>query len=333
VGQAEDGALVPNLAFWSALGFGFLTKGPVAWIPAAVVLVADRVPQSSHQTRIRSRYLWLGLPVLLLILGSWGIPALIQSRGDFLSLGLGRHVIQRFVGSLDGHGSGSIAGYLLKLPYFGLTVWPSFFPGSIWIPWFLQAVWRQRNFDPLLRHCFWGLGLTFAVFTLCNTKLPHYLLPAFPWMAVAFAVVWTRSGRPAGPWLRWCGLAGASTAILALVFAEMGRQTLPARVLFEDVRRWPVGTRVAATEFREPSVVWYARAAGGAQVEFLEFGDAVEFLKRPGPRACLFQEAEFESWRRDAGLSFHTSAILRRFSGWNPVHGRRINLVLVRFTE
>ena len=333
VGQAEEGSLTWGLAFWSALGFGFLTKGPVAWIPAAVVLVADRVPQSSHRKRIRSWHLGLGLSVLLVILGGWGIPALIQSRGDFLSLGLGRHVIQRFVGSLDGHGSGSIADYLLKLPYFGLTVWPSFFPGSIWIPWFLRAVWRQRNFDPLLRHCFWGLGLTFGVFTLCNTKLPHYLLPAFPWMAVALAVVWARSGRPAGPWLRWCGLAGASTAILAMVSAEMGRQTLPARVLFEDVRYWPVGTSVATTEFREPSVVWYARAAEGPNVEFLEFGDAVEFLKRPGPRACLFQEAEFESWRRDADLSLRPSPIFCRFSGWNPVHGRRVNLVLVRFIE
>ena len=64
----------------------------------------------------------------------WGIPALIQTHGEFLRIGIGRHVIGRSFGAMEGHGSNSLGIYLLLLPFYFVTIFASFFPWSIKLP-------------------------------------------------------------------------------------------------------------------------------------------------------------------------------------------------------
>ena len=83
----------PFLVFYLSLALGFLAKGPIAWTPlltVAVVIIYTR----DWQLLRRFKFVG-GILLTLLAVALWGIPALIQTHGEFFSIGIGRHVIGR----------------------------------------------------------------------------------------------------------------------------------------------------------------------------------------------------------------------------------------------
>ena len=79
--------------FYLSLALGFLAKGPIAWTPlltVAVVIIYTR----DWQLLRRFKFVG-GILLTLFAVALWGIPALIQTHGEFFSIGIGRHVIGR----------------------------------------------------------------------------------------------------------------------------------------------------------------------------------------------------------------------------------------------
>ena len=68
-----------------------------------------------------------GLLLMLSIVALWGIPALIQTHGQFFVVGIGRHVIGRSFATMEGHGADSLGMYLLLLPFYFVTIFLKFF--------------------------------------------------------------------------------------------------------------------------------------------------------------------------------------------------------------
>src|SRR4029077_5625678 len=144
----------------------------------------------------------------------WGVPALVRTHGDFFRIGIGRHVVGRSIAPMEGHGANSLVTYLLTLPFYFVTVFSSFFPWSIRFPWLVRRLWNiapraipastTRNQETVVadRHLegrdatdnylVAGIAVTFLVFTLVATKLPHYTLPVFPLLALLLAKHWSR---------------------------------------------------------------------------------------------------------------------------------------------
>ena len=52
-----------------------------------------------------------GILLTLVAVALWGIPALIQTHGEFFSIGIGRHVIGRSLTTMEGHGASSLGVY------------------------------------------------------------------------------------------------------------------------------------------------------------------------------------------------------------------------------
>ena len=114
-------------------------------------------------------------------------------------MGIGRHVVSRSFMTLEGHGASSFGMYVLLLPFYFVTVFISFFPWSIKLPWLIRKLWRKREagvdapgysgslIDTYLLS---GIAVIFVIFTLVSTKLPHYTLPAFPLLALLLARHW-----------------------------------------------------------------------------------------------------------------------------------------------
>ena len=131
------------LVFYFSLALGFLAKGPIAWTPlvtVAVVIIYTRDWQLLGRFKfVRGILLTLGVVAL------WGIPALIQTHGEFFSVGIGRHVIGRSFTTMEGHGAGSLGMYLLLLPFYFVTVFISFFPWSIKLPWLVRKLWQNKS--------------------------------------------------------------------------------------------------------------------------------------------------------------------------------------------
>src|SRR5207244_6126384 len=86
-----------------------------------------------------------GLIVTVALVAIWGIPALVRTNGEFFRVGIGHHVVSRSIATMEGHGANSFATYLLTLPFYFLTVFASFFPWSIKLPWLTRKLWRQRD--------------------------------------------------------------------------------------------------------------------------------------------------------------------------------------------
>src|SRR5437660_11522359 len=217
-----------------------------------------------------------GTLLMLTIVALWGFPALIGTHGEFFSVGIGRHVIGRSLATMEGHGADSFGMYLLLLPFYFVTVFISFFPWSIKLPWLVQRLWRERRTgiaDPgysankIDAYLLTGTAIIFVIFTLIKTKLPHYTLPAFPLLALLLARHWQQAAPFQAPTvvksrrsLFEIIAVGAACIWIAIAFVvpPIVARFFPAYQLFQQSRAslWP-DMQFASVEFDAPGLCWY----------------------------------------------------------------------------
>ena len=315
--------------FYLSLGLGFLAKGPIAWTPlltVAVVIIYTR----DWQLLRRFKFVG-GISLTLLAVGLWGIPALIQTHGEFFSIGIGRHVIGRSLTTMEGHGASSLGVYVLLLPFYFVTVFVSFFPWSIKLPWLTKTLWhrRDRTDDYLLI----GTAIIFVIFTLVSTKLPHYTLPAFPLLALLLARHWNQRAAVESRRSVFATVAIAIACVwisIAIVVPPMVARFFPAYQLFQVSRAsLQPNMQFAAVEFQEPSLVWYFRSRIEGFLTPLKKRRAAEFMSAPDPRFIVLPTVL-------AGELFANPPESWRFftvSGFNIAKGKRVDLTLVLKSE
>lgn len=307
--------------FYLALALGFLAKGPVAWLPLGWVLlfVTWRQPAKAHAFQFR----W-GVPLMLGMVALWAVPALWRSHGEFFRIGIGKHVVLRSISPMEGHGARDALTYFATLPFYLLTLFASFFPWSIWLPRLFRLRFRQA--DHLDKYAFGAALLVVAVFTLLRTKLPHYILPALPLLALLFARWWFASGRPARL-LHWCGAGmGIFNAVLALGVMPMAAQRFPVTQLFLASRsRLVPETVVGVVEFNEPSVVWTFRAVVREPIGVVPAEGASRYMNATGPRALLVPSAQLSSFFATLEPDWQSISA----EGFNIAKGRRADLTLL----
>jgi 4-amino-4-deoxy-L-arabinose transferase-like glycosyltransferase len=307
--------------FYLSLALAFLAKGPIGWIP---LLTVGLTMIFLRETPLARRFAFgRGLLLMLSIVALWGVPALIQTHGQFLIVGIGRHVIGRSLTTMEGHGASSFWMYLLLLPFYFVTLFLSFFPWSIKLPWLTRKAWRRR--DEIDNYLITGVAVIFIIFTLVKTKLPHYTLPAFPLLALLLAR--RLAAENAAHFLRNCALASVSAYLaIALFVPPFVSRFFPAYQLFQKSRTYlQPGMEFASLDFNEPSLVWYFRSRVHGFLVQLNNRRAAEFMQSPGPRfvvlptsiaGTLFAEPP-ENWK-----TFSTDGI-------NIAKGKRVDLTLV----
>ncbi len=331
--------LVWWFTFYLSLAFGFLAKGPIAWTP--LLTVAFVITCRRDWELLRRFKFAVGVALMLAVIALWGIPALIQTRGEFFVIGIGRHVVSRSFTTLEGHGASSLGMYVLLLPFYLVTVFISFFPWSIKLPWLIRKLLPREEtrvnapgHSGILIDIYLltGTAIIFAIFTLVSTKLPHYTLPAFPLLALLLARHW----QPAMAETRRSSFARiAITAAcvwigIALVVPPMVARFFPAYQLFQVSRAsLQPNMQFAAVEFREPSLVWYFRSRVQGFLTPLNKRRAVEFMSAPGAHFIVLPTPV-------AGALFANPPEGWRFftvSGFNIAKGKRADLTLVLKSE
>jgi len=263
------------------------------------------------------------------IVAAWGIPALEETHCEFLYVGIGKHVVGRSVVAMEGHGAKGLAGYLLMLPMFFGIVLINFLPWAVWLPKTVKDYWiRRRSLSPEEGYLALSVLLVFAVFTLVQTKLPHYILPAFP----ALAIVVARSlilakDATTSRWLPRLGLGTAVFAISAgLIVCPMLVGMFPSRSLF--LRAMPYlkpETVIGAYDYGEPSLIWEFRKKTTGFVEFPNDNKLTEFMHLKGARLLVLPTQQIPEklpvldplWK------------LERIEGINLVKGKKVDLTLV----
>jgi 4-amino-4-deoxy-L-arabinose transferase-like glycosyltransferase len=198
------------LAFWTAQGLGWLLKGPIisliSVLTAGTLCLADRDVRWLKTLRIP----W-GLILLAAMLSPWAIAISIATQGSFFNDAIRSDLLPKLMGSQESHGFPP-GFYMLLMP---LTFWPaSLFAGVA-----LYQAWAQRK-TTAERFCLAWCLPTWLVFELIPTKLPHYILPLYPALAMLCARVVTGvTGSGPAPihnrWLRLgCGAWAAMTILM-----------------------------------------------------------------------------------------------------------------------
>jgi 4-amino-4-deoxy-L-arabinose transferase-like glycosyltransferase len=281
--------------FYASLALGFLAKGPVAWLPIAG-LALGRWYYPKEFTFGWARFL-LGLLLILGLVAIWGIPALIQTHGDFLKVGLGYHVIDRSFEVLQGHGVRSgCTGWVATLPFYLVTFFFSFFPWSLWSPQALRRWWPGRRQDVFGWYLFTQVAVVFLVFTLVRTKLPHYTLPAFPCLAL-----WLARTEAAG-WLKSLSVAkvaaGMSVLILTIAIGSalwLG-PTFVSHSLFEKARpQLQPAMEFATIDYKEPALVWEFRQVLTNHLQLLSVTNVDNFLNQTNPSILIMSTGLYET--------------------------------------
>jgi 4-amino-4-deoxy-L-arabinose transferase-like glycosyltransferase len=306
------------LTFYVSLSIGFLAKGPIAWTP---LLTLAALKYFSPDVELAQRFKFVrGILLMLAIVGLWGIPALIQTHGEFLRIGIGRHVIGRSFSAMESHGANSLGIYLLVLPLYFITIFASFFPWSIKLPSITKKLWRNRDKIDIYLLC--GVGVIFIIFTFIKTKLPHYTLPAFPLLAL-LAARHIESQR----FLKATAIAaGCIYLALALFVAPLAARFFPAAQLYrqsrDDLRP---EMEFGAVDFQEPSLVWYFRTRVQGWMTPLNQKNAGEFMAKSGGRFVVMPTAAADKTFPTPPSNWNTFST----RGFNVVKGKHVDLTLV----
>ncbi len=309
--------------FYLALALAFLAKGPIGWVPL-VTVVATKLFLPNPQLAQRFKFM-RGTLLMLTIVALWGIPALTQTHGQFFIVGIGRHVVGRSFATMEGHGANSFGMYLLLLPFYFVTIFISFFPWSIKLPWLTRKAWRRR--DEIDNYLITGVAVIFIIFTLVKTKLPHYTLPAFPLLALLLA----RHGSPQGgvAWSSFKRIAVATACCylaIALIVPRLVARLFPAYQLFQESRTYlQPDMQFGSVEFDEPSLVWYFRSRVHGFLTLMNRRRAMEFMSEAGPRFVIMPTSLVRT------LFANHPETWKMFStrGFNIAKGKHVDLTLV----
>jgi len=304
--------------FYVSLALGFLAKGPIAWTPLLTVVAMKLFVRDIEVAR-RFKFV-RGVLLMLAIVAPWGIPALIQTHGEFFKIGIGRHVIGRSLSAMESHGSNSFGSYLLLLPFYFVTIFASFFPWSIKLPSLTKKLWHER--DRIDIYLLSGAGIVFVIFTLIKTKLPHYTLPAFPLLALLAARHFESE-----LFLRSAATAAICLYLpLALFAAPFAARFFPAKQLFQQAEKeLRTEMELGAVDFQEPSLVWYFRSRIKGWMTPLNSKSAAEFMQKDGPRLVILPTETGANALPSPPPTWKTFST----SGINVAKGRSVALSLI----
>jgi 4-amino-4-deoxy-L-arabinose transferase-like glycosyltransferase len=181
--EGEELTLPAIGLFWAALAVGLLVKGPlillIVGLPAVVLSVRERSAR------------WLlalhpkpGALVTLAVVLPWFALIAWRSGGAFFAASVGQDMIAKVGSGQESHFAPP--GFYL-FAFFG-TFWPGAIFAAIAVPF---AVLRRRE-DPIAFILAWVVPC-WLIFEAVPTKLPHYVLPLYPAIAILAAVAIVRN--------------------------------------------------------------------------------------------------------------------------------------------
>ena len=279
LGARGRGSLWPYVA----MGLGFMLKGPVVFVLTLgpVLLAAAWARNGSLLTWLQS---WRGWILFALIALPWYVIVLVKTPG-LMTYFLKHQLLERYTSTV--HQRGGPIYYFIAVLLVGALPWTW---AALKRLFSAAAAARRDPTDALLSS--WVL-LPFVFFSFSGSKLPAYILPCFPALAV-LGSRWPAEARRAF-WLR------AAVVTFAVFLA-----TLAAITPFDDRLS---STRSLVRILRE------RRQPGEHVVEYATFSAGVPFyLGETVPMLEVPRDLGFE------GAEEHARAILAREDLARMVH-------------
>jgi 4-amino-4-deoxy-L-arabinose transferase-like glycosyltransferase len=188
--QAPAGWQLPAI-LWTALGIGVLLKGPVillfVGLTALTLSIADRSGRWLWSLRPVAGFAWMIVLVL-----PWFVAIMLKSGAGFFEKAVGEDMLAKIFSGQESHGA--------PPGFYFLLFWVTFWPGSVLAGLAAPAVWHVRR-EPGARFLLAWLIPSWLMFEAVMTKLPHYVLPLYPAIAILIAGVLEADRLVTARWL------------------------------------------------------------------------------------------------------------------------------------
>jgi 4-amino-4-deoxy-L-arabinose transferase-like glycosyltransferase len=225
--RGEDPAHPPwswPIIFWTALAGGILLKGPLILMFAGLTVVTLAIFDRGASWLWRLRPLW-GLMWMLVLVLPWFVAIYWRAGDAFFADSIGGDMLSKLAAQ-ESHG----APPGLYLVLFFITFWPGAPLAAMAVP----AVWRARR-EPGAQFLLAWLVPSWIIFELVLTKLPHYVLPLYP--AIAILTIGALERRVLSrSWLARGSAWWFAIPTLASIIAVVGAITLTRQPVF---LAWP----------------------------------------------------------------------------------------------
>jgi 4-amino-4-deoxy-L-arabinose transferase-like glycosyltransferase len=209
--ESERSAWAEPAVFWTAMAGGILLKGPLILMFVVLTILALAILERS------AAWLWrlrpaIGVVWTLLLVLPWFVAIYLKSGESFFSNSLGGDMLSKLAAQ-ESHGAPPGVYFLL--------FWVTFWPGAPLAGMAAPAIWRARR-EPGAQYLLAWLVPSWIVFEVVMTKLPHYVLPLYP--AIAILIVGALERRVLSrSWLMrgaaWWFVIPACTSVIAVVAA------------------------------------------------------------------------------------------------------------------
>src|SRR3954462_2428375 len=198
--------------FWPALAGGILLKGPLILMFVGLTILALAILDRSAAWLWRLRPVW-GLMWTLVLVLPWFVAIFWRAGEAFFSNSLGGDMLSK-LGAQESHGAPP--GLYL------LLFWLTFWPGAPLAGMAAPAVWRARR-EPGAQYLLAWLIPSWIAFEVVLTKLPHYVLPLYPAIAILIVGALERRVLSRRVWIQrgaaWWFAIPAITAFSVIVGA------------------------------------------------------------------------------------------------------------------
>ena len=197
--------------FWTALAGGILLKGPLILMFVGLTILTLAILDRSAAWLWRLRPVW-GLMWMLVLVLPWFVAIFWRAGDAFFTNSIGGDMLSKLAAQ-ESHGAPPGLYFLL--------FWVTFWPGAALAGMAAPAVWRARR-EPGAQYLLAWLIPSWIVFEMVLTKLPHYVLPLYP--AIAILTVGALERRVLSrSWLvrgaAWWFAVPALAAVIAIVGA------------------------------------------------------------------------------------------------------------------
>jgi 4-amino-4-deoxy-L-arabinose transferase-like glycosyltransferase len=200
-------------------GLGVLAKGPVGFLLPAAIGLFFLVWTRRWGVLLSPR---VGLLILgvVLVAAPWYALVAAETKGVWVREFWTKHHSSRMLSAMEGHGGPFFYYLLVLIP--GLLPWSVFLAPACWHSWTRRT--DTADGDAMKYLTCWASVLV-VFFSLSQTKLPNYVLPAYPALAMMighFLHRWQAGEAVIPTWvehagLSMLGLAGVLFAVALLI--------------------------------------------------------------------------------------------------------------------
>lgn len=213
--QRGDDAPRPGFAnpavFWTALAGGILLKGPLILMLVGLCIGSLLILDRSGAWLWRLRPVW-GVMWMLALALPWFVAILLKSGESFFANSLGGDLLSKVTSAQESHGAPPGTYFVL--------FWLTFWPGAVLAGLVVAPAWRARR-EPAAQFLLSWIVPSWIVFELVMTKLPHYVLPLYPAIAILITGVLEQQMLSRKAWLTpglsWWFFAPVILTVLAIV--------------------------------------------------------------------------------------------------------------------